>query len=495
MISRMTIGKTLLVGVAALVLTSLALSAISFRMISSLGRSLDAAVNSTGKKLDLVGRTEEAFQELKDKALRVQVAYAIGEMERHSAAAGQKNCSMCHAAAPAAESAGEIEAAANVVKQRSDELRPLIKDETARKSLAAFDSGASQWVDSAKEYLTLAGANRFDDAHTVLRDKMFPILDGVQKAANLLSQGERDALSKSNRENQGAISEARWTVLAVSGFNLLVAAAVLWLVFRNTATLRHAVRGISRGVEEVTAVAAELSASSQSLAQGSSEQAASLEETSASSEEINSMARRNSENSRQTTALVLSSQQQFKETNAALRELELAMAKIDSSSVKISHIIKTIDEIAFQTNILALNAAVEAARAGEAGLGFAVVADEVRNLARRSAQAAKDTAGLIEESIHDSQHGKMKVDRVAVAIRTISEQAGTIKNLVDEVSLGSVEQARGVEQMAKGLTQIEQVIQKNAANAEQNAAAGQELSAQSKNLEGLTEQLRVMVDG
>ncbi len=128
-------------------------------------------------------------------------------------------------------------------------------------------------------------------------------------------------------------------------------------------------------------------------------------------------------------------------------------------------------------------------------MGFAVVAEEVRSLAQRCAQAAKDTAGLIQESISNSQQGKLKVDRMAASIQIINQQAVTVKTLVDEVSLGSREQARGVDQVAKALTQMELVTQKTAATAEQNAAAGQELSAQSRTLQSLTEQLRVMVDG
>jgi len=138
------------------------------------------------------------------------------------------------------------------------------------------------------------------------------------------------------------------------------------------------------------------------------------------------------------------SQQRVARTNEALGQMVIAMAEISSSSGKIAKIIRVIDEIAFQTNILALNAAVEAARAGEAGMGFAVVADEVRNLAQRCAQAAKDTAGLIEESISKSNEGKLKTDLVASEIHSIIEQSSKVKTLVDNVNAGSVEQARAL---------------------------------------------------
>ena len=160
------------------------------------------------------------------------------------------------------------------------------------------------------------------------------------------------------------------------------------------------------------------------------------------------------------------------------------MGDIKASSDKVAKIIKVIDEIAFQTNILALNAAVEAARAGEAGMGFAVVADEVRNLAQRCAQAAKDTAALIEESIVKSNDGKTKVDQVAVAIRAITEESAKVKTLVDEVSLGSQEQTRGIEQVAKALTQMEQVTQQSAANCRGECGGGRGTDGAGVHLDG-----------
>jgi len=181
--------------------------------------------------------------------------------------------------------------------------------------------------------------------------------------------------------------------------------------------------------------------------------------------------------------------------NRALDEMLVAMDEINGSSRKISKIIKVIDEIAFQTNILALNAAVEAARAGEAGMSFAVVADEVRNLAQRSAQAARDTAALIEESIAKSDGGKSKVDRVAEAIRSVASDTAQVKALFVQVSGGSEEQATGLEQISKAIALMERSGQTTAATAEESAAAAQELTAQSATLTDIGRQLRVLVDG
>jgi methyl-accepting chemotaxis protein/methyl-accepting chemotaxis protein-1 (serine sensor receptor) len=207
------------------------------------------------------------------------------------------------------------------------------------------------------------------------------------------------------------------------------------------------------------------------------------------------MAHKNAENSQSANTLVMHSQHEFAQTNASLESMISAMADIKESSDKVAKIIKVIDEIAFQTNILALNAAVEAARAGEAGMGFAVVADEVRNLAQRCAQAARDTAALIEESIARSNDGQVKVDQVAVAIRTITEESAKIKTLVDEVTLGSQHQSHSIDQIAKALGQMEQVTQQSAANAEESAAASEELTAQASTLMQVAHQLAILVGG
>ncbi len=232
--------------------------------------------------------------------------------------------------------------------------------------------------------------------------------------------------------------------------------------------------------DQIASMAAQVAASSHSLSEGASEQAAAIEQTSASAAEMDAMARRTTENSSATAAIVGESQQRVAETDRALAEMVAAMNAINASSEQIAGIIQVIDQIAFQTNILALNAAVEAARAGESGLGFSVVADEVRNLAKRSADAAQQTATLIETSIARSRKGLTKVDEVATEIRSMTAQTAEIKRLVDEIEVGSQEQSQGLHQVSSAIGQMEKVTQINAAAAEQTAAAAGEMASQSK---------------
>jgi methyl-accepting chemotaxis protein/methyl-accepting chemotaxis protein-1 (serine sensor receptor) len=247
------------------------------------------------------------------------------------------------------------------------------------------------------------------------------------------------------------------------------------------------------GAKQIASAARQVSTSSELLAHGASAQAASLEETTASGEEINAVARRNTENSRTASKLAAHSQELFTGANLLLNESVAVIGEINGSSDKISKIIRVIDDIAFETNILALNAAVEAARAGVTGAGFSVVADEVRNLAQRCAQAARETASLIEGSIAKSRDGKVKVDQVAESIRNITPETARIRTLVEEVMVGSTEQARGIEQVSAALRRIEQVTQTTAASAEESAAAAEELSAQSATLEEVVEHLSAVI--
>ncbi|MGB7548584.1 MAG: methyl-accepting chemotaxis protein [Terracidiphilus sp.] len=492
---QLTIGKKLAIGVTALIACVLVLSFTSLRVISKLGTSLDSAVNGTGKKLDLLASTREGFQQLKATSTRAQVAFAIGELARRSPNGSQWSCTACHVPSSTEDTLRDIKASAGGVQQHATELRGLVSDESEIKALNTLDNGAAQWVNYTEQYLPLATSNHFEDAHVILRDQMFPLIEDTDKAADVLTEKERAELTASNQQAKISISRGRWAVFTVICINLFVAFTLLWLVRKITSSLRLMAAELDTGAREVAAMATQTSASSQSLAQGASEQAASLEETSASSEEIRSISCRSTDHLRSAAEVMTKSQEDFFHTETALGDMVAAMAEINAQSGKIAKIIKVIDEIAFQTNILALNAAVEAARAGEAGTGFAVVADEVRNLAQRSAQAAKDTTALIEESIAKSEDGRTKVDQVAAAMRKITEQTTRVKVMVDEANSGSQEQSRGIEEIVKAISQMEQVTQQSAANSEEGAAAAEELTSQSECLQEIAQKLTIMVDG
>jgi methyl-accepting chemotaxis protein len=206
-----------------------------------------------------------------------------------------------------------------------------------------------------------------------------------------------------------------------------------------------------------------------------------------------SMTRKNAENSQEAASQMAQSERLVGQANTSLQDLVASMTAIRESSGKVTKIVKTIDEIAFQTNILALNAAVEAARAGEAGMGFTVVADEVRNLAQRSAQAAKDTAALIEESAASAQSGGVKVEAVVTSMTAITENASLVKGLIDEVSVASRQQAQGIDQVTQAISQMEKVTQTTAATAEESAAASEELNAQAEQSMSVVARLDALV--
>jgi methyl-accepting chemotaxis protein len=241
------------------------------------------------------------------------------------------------------------------------------------------------------------------------------------------------------------------------------------------------------------AAADQLSTSAHTLSEGATEQATSLEETSASMEEMATVTRRNAEGSETAARLMSDVDARVHASNDAFADMVGSMRAIRESSREIAKIIKTIDEIAFQTNILALNAAVEAARAGEAGMGFAVVAGEVRSLAGRSAVAAKDTAQLIDDAIARTERGSDKVEQVAASITAIRDSVVTAKTLVDDVSTASREQAQGVEQVTHAIVQMEKVTQSTAGTAEESAAAGEELSSQAQATLAVVTRLEALV--
>jgi methyl-accepting chemotaxis protein len=374
-----------------------------------------------------------------------------------------------------------------------ERLRPLISTEEGRSLISEIAVGASEWPSLFDDLARQCAAGNLVHANQLRSASIMPVSGKIDQAAQRFLALQDELLAAARKDEQDQEFRTRWIAIALVVLCLNVSGFIFFTIHRMTDRLRGAIEELAEGVSQVSGAASQVSSGSQALAQGSSKQADAIEETAASAEEINSMARKNSESSRAAADLVARSQQEFSQTNRALEEMVIAMSEITAGSDRISKIIKVIDEIAFQTNILALNAAVEAARAGEAGMGFAVVADEVRSLAQRSAQAAKDTASLIEESISKSNGGKVKVDEVAAAIHTITGEFSRIKGLVDQINLGSQEQAKGTDQIGRVITQMEQATQKNAASAEESASVSEKLSSQSNSLQDVVNRLAEMV--
>ncbi|HWD20165.1 MAG TPA: methyl-accepting chemotaxis protein [Verrucomicrobiae bacterium] len=275
---------------------------------------------------------------------------------------------------------------------------------------------------------------------------------------------------------------------------VVVGTLLAYLIIRRiTGALSRVARTIGRGSLQVAGAAGQFLNSGQTLAAGASEQAASLEETSSSLEEMSSMTRRNSESARKANDLAKEARAAADKGAADMEVMSTAMQAIKVSSDDIAKIIKTIDEIAFQTNILALNAAVEAARAGDSGMGFAVVADEVRSLAQRSAQAARETTAKIEDAIVKTAQGVEISAKATRAFAEIVAKVRQVDDLVAEVAHASQEQTQGIAQINQAVGEMDKVTQGNAATAEEGAGAAQELNAQAESMKGSVQELLALV--
>jgi methyl-accepting chemotaxis protein len=295
---------------------------------------------------------------------------------------------------------------------------------------------------------------------------------------------------------QKEMNQIFYIIFIVGGMIILGGLVFAIMMARSIAKpINRVVAGLTDGADQVSAGSIQVSSSSQSLAEGASEQAAGIEETTSSIEEMASMTKHNAENANQANTLMAETRRVVDEANHSMGALTESMKEISSASEETAKIIKTIDEIAFQTNLLALNAAVEAARAGVAGAGFAVVADEVRNLAMRAADAAKNTANLIEGTVVKVKNGSEIVSKTNEAFAKVATGAKKVGELVGEISAASNEQAQGIEQINKAVSELDKVVQKNAANAEESASASEEMNAQAEQMKGFVNDLLALVTG
>ncbi len=471
---RWTIGRRLHAGFGALLLLTVLAGGVAIWGSSRIKADVETV---TQRSADL------------QQALTIQTAlFKIEGGEKSILWAGLDNDRRLYDA-----SKSDVSSQYELVHRQIEDLAASLTNESDQAAAQTLRQSLSQWQTAHAQVVGLSDSGGFAAAQQLITTTVNPLLKTAEGAAQNIVRRLDVAMLEANARSNTSYLESRLLTAAVVVLALIVGILVVWLVRAINSSLRVVSRELGEGAQLVVDASSQMAVSSQSMAQGAAEQAASLEENSAAMEEMATMTRKNAESSHQAAALMAETARVVESAHTALEDMVSSMTSIKDSSNRVSKIIKTIDEIAFQTNILALNAAVEAARAGEAGMGFAVVADEVRSLAQRSAQAAKDTAGLIEEAIGSANEGSRKVEQAAGGFAGITQRVTEVKGLVDNVSVASNQQALGIDQVLQSIRQMERVTQTTAATAEESAAACEQLNAQADVTMRLVEQLEIMV--
>jgi methyl-accepting chemotaxis protein len=349
----------------------------------------------------------------------------------------------------------------------ADTLRQMM-DETSRLTRAAKDGVLS----------TRGDVTRFQGGYREIirgiNDTLEAIVGPINEAARVLDRvARKDLTARVQGVYQGDLGKIKEALNSA------------------TQSLQEALGQVAAGAQQVSSAAEQISSGSQLLSQGASEQASSLEEIASSLHQMASTSRQNSAGAREAHTLSDQARATADQGVVSMKRLSEAIDRIKRSSDDTARIIKTIDEIAFQTNLLALNAAVEAARAGDAGRGFAVVAEEVRNLARRSAEAAKTTAGLIEQSVRSSESGVAINQEVHRNLEEISGQINRVAGVMTEIAVASQQQSQGVEEINRAVGEMNRVVQATAASAEESASAAEELASQASVTQGMIQQFQL----
>ncbi len=377
-----------------------------------------------------------------------------------------------------------------------DEYANTIETDEERALVATLNETNAAWKRAIESVLVWSRQAQAEAAISTYDANGYAAYSEMKKAAIAISDFNK---AKSDAEAAKITSLAQTAKLGMMiglGGAVLASIGLGFIIIRGTNRALTRISGtLGENSRQVANAAAQVSGSSQSLAGAASEQAASLEETTSALQEMSSMTGRNAESAAQAASLAAEAKSSADKGNAAMMRMSEAIGSIQRSAQDTAKIIKVIDEIAFQTNLLALNAAVEAARAGEAGKGFAVVAEEVRNLAMRSAEAAKNTASLIEESVQASRNGVTISTDVGQTLGEITTAVASVNDLITEIAQSSSEQSRGIQQVNQAVAQMDHATQSSAANAEESAAAAEELSGQAIALDNVIAELRAMVTG
>jgi len=468
---HLTVGTRIVAGFAATIIVCAALGLFAVWQLRNISSLATVTTTQSLAGLDCVSRIENASQA--NNLVMIKSLMTKNEDLR-------------------AEFASEISTNLQAIAGVTGEYTRLQTTGEGRELARRFAATEDDYQKNINVVLGLIASGKTQDAVQLKKNSVDTFLD-IIRAEEIANKASGDTAIA---EVQSGARTTQISIYCGLGLALVIAAAIsVVLILGINRVLRRVSGRLNQGSAHVFNAAGQVATASRNLAEGSGEQAASIEQTSSSLEELASMTKRNAENAQKANDLARQARQAADKGAADMQTMNAAMEAIKVSSDDISKIIKTIDEIAFQTNILALNAAVEAARAGEAGMGFAVVAEEVRNLAQRSAQAAKETASKIESAISKTSQGVEISHTVAQTLNEIVTKARQVDELASEVAGASREQTQGITQINSAVAQMDRVTQSNAASAEESAAASEELNAEAGAMKQSVEELLQLIDG
>ncbi len=466
-----TIKSRIAFGFAGVMVATLALGAAAFYQFDRVDKTTTFMANDPYPGTVAIYELETLIQHHYSDVLRYQIADAATRPELGK----------------------ELAAAIKDEAKTADAYAATMTLDEDRAMFAKLAEYRQTFTAVADEVVKLIDAGKSDDAAAKINVELAAAFNRVNDQVATMEAWNRKMAEQALAEIDATVhSGIRFILIGLAAAVLVTATLAVVIIRSIRRALDRVAIAISSGSDQVASASGQVSSSSQSLASGASEQAASLEETSSSLEEMSSMAKRNSEGAGRAKSLAAEARVAADAGANDMQAMSAAMHEIKSSSDDVAKIVKTIDEIAFQTNILALNAAVEAARAGEAGLGFAVVADEVRSLAQRSAVASRETAAKIESAIAKTAQGVQLSAKVTTNLTTIVAKVREVDELIAEVATASQEQTEGVQQINVAVADMDKVVQSNAASAEESAASAEELNQQAGALNSAVASLRVL---
>ncbi len=475
MFGSMKLGKKLSWGFGFILLLLAVIIVLGLQRLSIIHDNLDNIVNDRYRKVvvanGVVDQFNRVYQSMRNIALSRDTTFTQREKEK-------------------------ITTARQTYAKGMEELKKTIVTAEGKAYLAEIKKLISELRPVNDVFMQSIGSESAEEISAVLADQLEPGQEKLLQTVSKLVHYQEQLMNSSVREAENSYRFAFVFSIVMGIISFLLAAMVAWALNMGiTKPINRVIDLLKESADQVSNAASEVAASSQSLAEGAQAQASSIEETSASLEEMSSMTKTNADNAAQANEVIGGTKRDVEKADKIMKSFIESMNEIARASEDTEKIVRTIDEIAFQTNLLALNAAVEAARAGEAGAGFAVVADEVRNLAMRSAQAAKNTEELIQETVQKIQNGKTLLEQTKDAFGQVAGDSGKIGQFVESIASASHEQAAGIAQVNLAVSDVEKIVQQNAAGAEQSASAAESMLTQAEQLKEQVKKLTVLIGG